>query len=962
MKTMAKTVAGIKGRWQIEELIGKGDAGEVWLVSRENQTQLAVMKRPVQVSTGGRIIRQASQIENEGRILEILGGLHIQCAGVTLNTPELLDASIPGTSQTAAYFIVSQQVAGISLAYLLRQILDGAKKFPHLVLLRIIASLFALFEVIHKKAVLWNDVKADHIYWDEDSKTVSIIDWGNGIILGDAYQAPNGRITPLDDYHQLVNEIGQILKVAAPDLLWDLGWPLNGINALDEIEIDLLRKRVEYTESYLELRLVEYHGLEETFLQRLESLETLQALIDTQNAIHQLGEQVDKSAMLQAASTLFLKYAKIGESQGCQSVYALVSEHLSGNLDARWQIIAAILAIPDDKKSPSLCMVVQHIFDQTWAPALWGLYNLVDHKEIPAWWLSLSYKIRQQALPPGCGQTVPGLLLKELADEVHVKLIQHRLSKDNANIIPALASLSEKLDSIVKAWYTIESGKLLGDDLLALREILPALSALGIRISQPLTQSLSGMQVALRQVFRAWSAGEIQQMRQGIQKLFLWDPAFELLVTLDNSLEAMDTWIKQLYHGPQRDQPVISFFQSLLENRMPVEQYLGEPQWLKELLILLRVPADSSDLTDIQRIARRFDLPFPWLFQPNRVLLPESPKSVQEPLSTIQLSALTAFHQALIIGEGQAQAYQRILSELPRFAPIYARLKHAFEEVLSLIPAGDLALDASSIPLEDQPRMETALEVLASLKAWRLQLAQGNLTNARDALVVEQPWRIVTACIQAQRTWQDAVMPVLAGLKQKRWAFAAQIGRGEMEDLQPLFFCASAMQEVDTIWARLLAGGINLTLSEQIADKLSKAQQALFLFWKNMEDSDQAGMRLLGSYFQPDLSGINQHLMLMARHARTVQHAQEILTRPEMAQTRLALNSAGDLMFGLLKLNEGLQEAEKESIIQVWQHQYAILLNQPDKLSESLPSLDENHPLYGWFQSLASRDIDFLIL
>ena len=69
MVRMAKVYSGIKNNWLVLEQIGKGDAGEVFLVESKDKTLQGILKRPLQIATGGTIIRQASQIETEGEIL-----------------------------------------------------------------------------------------------------------------------------------------------------------------------------------------------------------------------------------------------------------------------------------------------------------------------------------------------------------------------------------------------------------------------------------------------------------------------------------------------------------------------------------------------------------------------------------------------------------------------------------------------------------------------------------------------------------------------------------------------------------------------------------------------------------------------------------------------------------------------------------------------------------------------------
>ncbi|MCJ7694700.1 MAG: hypothetical protein MUO40_04660, partial [Anaerolineaceae bacterium] len=154
---MQKQIIGQKNQWTLLEQVGKGDAGEVYKVTSPDHSIIAVLKRPSRNATGGSIIRQAVQIENEGRILAILNGIQIKQNKFNLLTPLLLDESDPKTTNTSKYFIISQQAEGESLSELLSKARIKRNVFPRELLLKVITSLFSLFENIHLKGVLWND-------------------------------------------------------------------------------------------------------------------------------------------------------------------------------------------------------------------------------------------------------------------------------------------------------------------------------------------------------------------------------------------------------------------------------------------------------------------------------------------------------------------------------------------------------------------------------------------------------------------------------------------------------------------------------------------------------------------------------------------------------------------------------------------------------------------------------------
>ena len=151
---MPRTINGRQFQWQLLEQVGKGDAGEVLRVQAQPGSLTALMKRPVQNASGGTIIRQAVQIENEGQILASLNGLDASRNGLLVHTPLLLDQSIPGTTQTASLFIVSEEVPGVAISSLLKQRLQEDVSLSHCA--SVAGTLRALFCWLRACARAWN--------------------------------------------------------------------------------------------------------------------------------------------------------------------------------------------------------------------------------------------------------------------------------------------------------------------------------------------------------------------------------------------------------------------------------------------------------------------------------------------------------------------------------------------------------------------------------------------------------------------------------------------------------------------------------------------------------------------------------------------------------------------------------------------------------------------------------------
>ena len=161
---MAKAVNGRERVWQIQELVGSGDAGEVLRVFSQPGNLQGVMKRPVQNVSGGTIVRQAAQIETEGKILTALEGIDFSRNSLTIHTPLLLDRSSEGTANTVNLFIVSEEIQGRSISSLLTERLNTGQSIPQNLVLKVLSSLLLLLENVHSKGVVWNDVKMDTFF------------------------------------------------------------------------------------------------------------------------------------------------------------------------------------------------------------------------------------------------------------------------------------------------------------------------------------------------------------------------------------------------------------------------------------------------------------------------------------------------------------------------------------------------------------------------------------------------------------------------------------------------------------------------------------------------------------------------------------------------------------------------------------------------------------------------------
>ena len=198
-----ETASGQQRAWDMFDKLGEGDAGEVYRVKSIMDRRPAILKRPRRNAFPSDIIRQATQIEREGRVLRILerldsSGQALKSAGPARSQPcqgpnspsvSLLSLHPPPVSAWHPWprspVMASVNFHRIchlnlrnnrSLRRTLVEQIAASGKIPELVLVRALLGLIEFLETVHTyetetpdgKAygILWNDVKPEHLFWD----------------------------------------------------------------------------------------------------------------------------------------------------------------------------------------------------------------------------------------------------------------------------------------------------------------------------------------------------------------------------------------------------------------------------------------------------------------------------------------------------------------------------------------------------------------------------------------------------------------------------------------------------------------------------------------------------------------------------------------------------------------------------------------------------------------------------
>lgn len=957
---MAKKVAGREKTWLLLETIGRGDAGEVLRVRAEFSAEEGVMKRPVQNVSGGTIVRQATQIETEGKVLALLDGLNLVRHSRKIHTPLLMDKSPEGTSSSANMFIISEEVTGASISALLRRKLQEEAPLSQVFVLKVLAATFQLLQKVHEKGVIWNDVKMDHIFWDAQTNTLSFIDWGNSLYLDP--NKPDDKTNPMLDYQQLIDEGRALMEQTAPELLADINWPMDA-SELDEQNMRHLQMRMDYLENYYSMRIFEYNLLLERYLKSLNSLDGLDQTLALMRTLQKLGVEFNPADVLSACQRYLLDLLEKGESKTALEVYHLLEMELSQDLTPNWEIAGYLLGQHHKSKPNDFADLLRAVFESDWTNVAW-IYreHFLGKQDAPDSDRTInSLRTMKLDLKPHPLISTDLAALEQQSGHWLETAIQKNLDPDSIN---TLRLLSNRMEQVRSSWGTLQPGEKLGDQFLSLRQVMDHLSALRLRPASDLQTSLLAAMSIIRGIYRAWADCDLNSARKQIRELFLLEPSLSYLPDLEAKMSKMTDWLNALDEGPADNQAVNRFSEELLRSLPPLHERLGETAWLSSMLQALRGMQTARSLETLREEARVNRWALPWLnLQSLRLEIPESHRQPLE-LDAAQKACLEEFHHALRASSQPADALKKIRQRLPAFHQVYADLATAFATLFSQLRNEAPLPELNHFPREDQPQVAQVNEAIRIVREWKEHTR--SVSPAAFAFPAEllRQWDILAETERQDAVWRKQILPRLTEIKQKRWAeFLAETSAGSSNEV--LAASQMALAKLQLSWKRVPEQGLYRELIEEMIYQIDSAQSSFFKFWRSLQQSGSVVTRWLSGNYQAIFSEINQQLLQIARELRSVELAHSVVNQPEMARTRMAQNNAGDLMYTLVKLDDHIMpQSRKPSIFRQWQQQFLELIQQGDRqhIIESIQTIESIHPLLPWFDELVQRDADYFDL
>jgi serine/threonine protein kinase len=878
------------------------------------------MKKPARIATGGTIQRQSGQIAQEGLALEQLDGLP-KCKA---HPPELLDRAQDFTRGTANYFIVSEVAPGVDMATLLTQTRQEGKPFPRRVIITVLDALFDLFARAHRAGVLWNDVKLEHIYWDNPTGGVAVIDWGNAQFLESDESNPRS-LPRWEDYRQMVDTLGVFLQQSAPELYDDLGWAEFQGSDLDLPRISVLARRIAYQQEVVALRVMEYQSLIRVVIAADPSLPGLQKIRTYQQILEQIGAPWESEGVLVYSQALVFQSLAAHEIQTAIRVTGLVWDLFGESLNLAWHLLREYFRYPEILSNAALGELASATLNEKWSAAIWSLATIAQDEGLTPWWDQLIPVLRQKALglvtpPPyqSCQTLLTWLTNNESASQAQAK----------------------QCKTVLSNW------RLKGTDLqespfeYAILEMMRADLIIPRRIRTELKTSFAAGEEAIRELLQAWVNMDWDGLPKAFRRVIGWDPDRWGVLRLAEEVDSFHDWLNSLYDGPTSEETPAAFVRRHLANRPQVERLLGSPPWLQALLHMLDTISRGAPLTDLQAGIQTW---CPWLM--GFETLQDGQGRPSAPDQAAARKALTHFLRHLRSWTDLDRSLNAIKDAAPAHYPGCKRLADGFRSVFHL------NADLSAIETDCQdcahPTLAEACDVLQTLIAWRRALLERNTDNAMAFLTgaAKADWRILAHAEAQTAQWTKQTLPLLNAFNAPPLA-TDKIS--ETEDPAPLGAAIGQWMELHRLWQRVYEGGLHARLLDTLEESVEAVRSTFFAWRHKMEHSDDPVDALLYHAWLTQIRDISDILLRLAQHSR-----QAKLSFSQLGEdTDLPLNSQISAGENLLDHFAGIETLllgeDGELHFPGWHQDFVALTEEGDveRRREKILALPPEHPLY----------------
>jgi hypothetical protein len=249
----------------------------------------------------------------------------------------------------------------------------------------------------------------------------------------------------------------------------------------------------------------------------------------------------------------------------------------------------------------------------------------------------------------------------------------------------------------------------------------------------------------------------------------LLEPSLSYLQSIDNEISALQSWMNQLFTGPQPGETLTHFAAQLNTNKPRVAALPSQPGWLGSLYTCVEVLQQATDIDAVRAQAKQENWPIMWTdYSYITIEVPQELGS-KVTLNAAQAAALQGFHAALRLDQDLTPTLQAIHTTLPQFYVLYQALAQDFDSIYSTLPMQSKPLELSAFPQQDRTKVQEAMEVLSALQSWKEALSSTDPIDNLDFPDNPHIWQVIQEAQTAQQLWQKQLLPALQAIHHREW-------------------------------------------------------------------------------------------------------------------------------------------------------------------------------------------------
>lgn len=186
-------------RYRYDYIYPRGRSGETLrAIDTQADNRLVVIKRPAPNDAPPIRAGQEVSILNERKALTRLAGHPV--------LTELVGTGQFSVGGMPHQYIAIERGQGAIVADMVLELASHGQRLPELEMLIIIDLLLDLLHTAHAHDIVYNDVDAKHLFWNRDTYSLKLIDWGNAVFLEGDEITPQGISRQSD-----VAQVGELL-------------------------------------------------------------------------------------------------------------------------------------------------------------------------------------------------------------------------------------------------------------------------------------------------------------------------------------------------------------------------------------------------------------------------------------------------------------------------------------------------------------------------------------------------------------------------------------------------------------------------------------------------------------------------------------------------------------------------------------------------------------------------------